>query len=67
LPTRIIKQILPCLDLPGILICPHEATPDMIATLEEELDRMNNRIRCLTRNRDAIESYLEGARTIAAP
>jgi DNA-binding transcriptional MerR regulator len=26
LPTRIIKLILPCLDVPGILICPSDAT-----------------------------------------
>ncbi|MGW1974377.1 MerR family transcriptional regulator [Streptomyces sp. NPDC001889] len=57
LPTRIIKQILPCLDRPRTIYFP-DATPEMIAALEHERDRMTERIRCLTRNRDAISSYL---------
>lgn len=64
LPTRIIKQILPCLDKPRIIHVP-DATPDMIATLENERDRMSDRIRCLTRNRDAIAEYLEAVRATA--
>ncbi|MGW7596031.1 MerR family transcriptional regulator, partial [Streptomyces rubiginosohelvolus] len=35
-----------------------DATPEMIATLEDERDRMTRRIDCLTRNRDAISEYL---------
>ncbi|MBD3006049.1 MerR family transcriptional regulator [Streptomyces sp. 5-10] len=58
LPTRIIKQILPCLDKPR-LIHFSDATPEMIATLENERDRMTRRIECLTRNRDAISEYLD--------
>lgn len=58
LPTRIIKQILPCLDKPRTIYFP-DATPDMIATLRHERDRMTDRIRCLTRNRDAIDEYLD--------
>jgi DNA-binding transcriptional MerR regulator len=58
LPTRIIKQILPCLDKPRTIHFP-DATPEMIATLEHERDRMSERVRCLTRNRDAIAEYLE--------
>ncbi|MED7952681.1 MerR family transcriptional regulator [Streptomyces sp. BE303] len=61
LPTRIIKQILPCLDKPRAIHFP-DATPEMIATLEQELDGMSERIRCLTRNRDAIAEYLEAVR-----
>ncbi|MER7949497.1 MerR family transcriptional regulator [Streptomyces sp. NPDC096079] len=57
LPTRIIKQILPCLDKPRVIHFP-DATPEMLATLEEERDRMTERIRCLTRNRDAVAEYL---------
>ncbi|MEV7680945.1 MerR family transcriptional regulator [Streptomyces sp. NPDC088341] len=57
LPTRIIKQILPCLDKPRTIYFP-DATPEMIATLRHERDRMTDRIRCLTRNRDAIGEYL---------
>ncbi|TPQ19973.1 MerR family transcriptional regulator [Streptomyces sporangiiformans] len=58
LPTRIIKQILPCLDKPRNIYFP-DATPEMIATLEHERDRMTERINCLTRNRDAIADYLD--------
>ncbi|MBB5960125.1 DNA-binding transcriptional MerR regulator [Saccharothrix tamanrassetensis] len=57
LPTRLIKQILPCLDKPRVIYFP-DATPEMIATLEEERDRMTERVRFLTRNRDAISEYL---------
>ncbi|GAA3620587.1 MerR family transcriptional regulator [Streptomyces chitinivorans] len=61
LPTRIIRQILPCLDKPRAIHFP-DATPEMLAALEEERDRMTARIRCLTRNRDAITEYLEAVR-----
>lgn len=57
LPTRIIKQILPCLDQPCSIHF-SDATPEMLATLEQERDRMNERIACLTKNRDAITGYL---------
>ncbi|MEU5692885.1 MerR family transcriptional regulator [Actinosynnema sp. NPDC020468] len=57
LPTRIIKQILPCLDQPRVIHFP-DATPEMLATLEHEKARMTERIECLTRNRDAIGEYL---------
>ncbi|MFE6689301.1 MerR family transcriptional regulator [Streptomyces sp. NPDC057743] len=58
LPTRIIKQILPCLDKPRTIYFP-DATPEMIDTLARERDRMTERISCLTRNRDAIAEYLD--------
>jgi DNA-binding transcriptional MerR regulator len=58
LPTRIIKQILPCLDKPRAIHFT-DATPEMIATLELERDRMTRRIECLTRNRNAIGDYLD--------
>ena len=57
LPTRIIKQILPCLDKPRTIHF-RDATPEMIATLEHERDRMAQRAECLLRNRDAIAEYL---------
>lgn len=57
LPTRIIKQILPCLDKPRTIHF-RDATPEMIATLEHERDRMTQRAECLLRNRDAIAEYL---------
>jgi DNA-binding transcriptional MerR regulator len=65
LPTRIIKQILPCLDKPRTIYFP-DATPEMLATLERERDRMTDRICCLSRNRDAIAEYLETVREGAA-
>ncbi len=58
LPTRIIKQILPCLDKPRTIYFP-DATPEMLATLERERDRMTERIGCLSRNRDAIAEYID--------
>ncbi|MEU4545016.1 MerR family transcriptional regulator [Nonomuraea dietziae] len=61
LPTRIIKQILPCLNKPRVIHF-SDATPEMIATLEHERDRMSERVTCLTRNRDAIADYLEAVR-----
>ncbi|MFJ3767184.1 MerR family transcriptional regulator [Streptomyces sp. NPDC090082] len=61
LPTRIIKQILPCLNKPRTIHFP-DATPEMLATLEGERDRMTDRIRCLTRNRDAVAEYLDAVR-----
>ncbi|MFI9507417.1 MerR family transcriptional regulator [Nocardia sp. NPDC052566] len=61
LPTRIIKQILPCLDKPRTIYFP-DATPEMLAMLEHERDRMSDRIACLMRNRDAIAGYLDAVR-----
>jgi DNA-binding transcriptional MerR regulator len=65
LPTKIIKQILPCLDNP-CTIHVSDATPELIATLERERDQMDSRIGCLTRNRDAISAYLDAVRRPAA-
>ncbi|GGO57075.1 MerR family transcriptional regulator [Streptomyces lasiicapitis] len=61
LPTRLIKQILPCLDKPRAIHFP-DATPEMLATLERERDRMSQRVECLARNRDAIDEYLTTVR-----
>ncbi|MFF3975876.1 MerR family transcriptional regulator [Streptomyces sp. NPDC001828] len=58
LPTRIIKQILPCLNKPRAIHFP-DATPEMLATLTLERDRMTQRIECLIRNRDAVSEYLD--------
>ena len=63
MPTRMIKRILPCLTVPGILYCPEEGTPEMIAALEAERQRMNDRIQFLTRNRDAITAYIDAVRS----
>src|SRR5882757_5087322 len=42
-PTKIIKQILPCLDNP-CTIHVREATPDLIAALERQHEQMDARI-----------------------
>jgi DNA-binding transcriptional MerR regulator len=60
MPTRLIRQVLPCLDVPGVLVCPSEASPELVRVLEEERDRMSRRIEHLARNRDAIDAYLRG-------
>jgi DNA-binding transcriptional MerR regulator len=65
LPTRIIRQIIPCLDGPRAIHFA-DATPEMIATLEREHEQMDRRIRCLTRNRDAIAGYLAALRNRTA-
>jgi len=58
LPTRIIQQLLPCLDKPQTIYVPN-VTPEMIATLQREQARLSERIECLTHNRDAIADYLD--------
>jgi DNA-binding transcriptional MerR regulator len=58
LPTRIIQQLLPCLDKSQTIYVP-DVTPEMIATLRREQTRLSERIECLTRNRDAIADYLD--------
>lgn len=58
LPTRIIQQLLPCLDQPETIYVP-DVTPEMIATLRREHARLSERIEFLTRNRDAIADYLD--------
>jgi len=55
---EIIKQLLPCLSQSQAIYCPEDATPERIATLERDHDRIAERIRFLTRNRDAIATYL---------
>jgi DNA-binding transcriptional MerR regulator len=60
-PTRIIRQILPCLDDP-CTIHVTDAAPELIADLERQRDQMDARISCLSRNRDAINAYLDAVR-----
>lgn len=66
LPTKIIKQVLPCLANP-CTIRVATAPAELIATLERERDQMDARISCLTRNRDAISDYLAAARRAPEP
>ncbi|MGV9802300.1 MerR family transcriptional regulator [Mycobacterium sp. NPDC003449] len=58
LPTRIIAQLLPCLDRSPSVYVP-DVTPEMIATLRREQARLSQRIECLTHNRDAIADYVD--------
>jgi DNA-binding transcriptional MerR regulator len=61
LPCRIIAQILPCLDNP-CTIHVSQATPELMEMLEKQREQMSARIQCLTRNRDAIDGYLQAVR-----
>ena len=58
LPTRIIAQLLPCLDQPETIYVP-DVTPEMIVTLRREQARLSERIDFLTRNRDAVADYVD--------
>ncbi len=60
LPTSIIRDMLPCLDGPRALH-PQSVDREMAARLRAERTRMDRRIGCLQRNRDAIDAYLEAA------
>ncbi|MEU7867713.1 GNAT family N-acetyltransferase [Dactylosporangium sp. NPDC049140] len=57
LPTRLIRNVLPCLDNPCSITI-SDAGPEVVAQLRYERDRMDARIACLSRNRDAIDAYL---------
>ncbi|WP_216902115.1 MerR family transcriptional regulator [Nocardia alni] len=61
LPTRIIKQILPCLQDPADIHFA-DATPEIIAVLERQRDRLTDRVDLLTRNRDAMSAYIDSLR-----
>jgi DNA-binding transcriptional MerR regulator len=65
LPTRIIQQLLPCLDKSESVYV-RDVTPEMVATLRREQARLSERIECLTRNRDAIADYVDKAICIKA-
>lgn len=59
LTTEIIRTILPFLTRPDqIHVHPDCVTPQAAALLRGEVDRIQQRIDCLSRNRDALQSYL---------
>ncbi|WP_280267727.1 MerR family transcriptional regulator [Nocardia wallacei] len=64
LSTRLIKQILPCLDNPRDIHFA-DADPYIIETLEQQRDRLTHRIDLLTRNRDAMTDYINSLRSCA--
>ncbi|WP_066944848.1 MerR family transcriptional regulator [Microtetraspora fusca] len=59
LTTEIIRRILPFLNAPDdIRLHPECVTPDVVGLLRGEAERIQQRIDCLARNRDAIHAYL---------
>jgi len=59
LTTEIIATILAFLDEPGEIRLPAKCvTAQTTGMLEREVGRLQQRIDCLTRNRDAIRAYL---------
>ncbi|MGP4020719.1 MerR family transcriptional regulator [Saccharopolyspora sp. 5N708] len=61
IPTRIIRDILPCLNKPGAIQM-RIVAPEMLANLERERENIQRRIDALTANREAIDDYLTQAR-----
>ncbi|MEV1172588.1 MerR family transcriptional regulator [Nonomuraea sp. NPDC049784] len=63
LTTEIIRRILPFLNRPDeIHLHPQCLTPELADLLEAEASRIQQRIDCLSRNRDAIHAYLAAVR-----
>ena len=58
LSTRVIRAILPCLESPRAPIVFDDVTAETVSALQLELDRLTERIEVLTRNRDAVTTYL---------
>lgn len=65
LPIRLIRELLPYLDGPTDLM-PKRPCPYMIEQLIRQRRQLDRRIQVLTRNRDAIDAYLQAARNAAA-
>jgi DNA-binding transcriptional MerR regulator len=59
LPTEIIRRILPFLDDPCQIHLPAQClTAETASLLRDEVARLQQRIDCLSRNRDALLGYL---------
>lgn len=68
LTTQIIRKILPFLDKPDeIYLHPECLTPEVAGLLRREAERIQQRIDCLTRNRDALHAYLAAVQPDTAP
>ncbi|MER8186473.1 MerR family transcriptional regulator [Kitasatospora sp. NPDC094015] len=66
LTTELIRRILPFLDGPqGIHLDPRCLTAETEALMRGEAERIQQRIDCLARNRDAILAYLAAVRPAA--
>ena len=57
IPTRIVADILPCLDKPQAIVV-RDADPQLRELLVQERDRMSAKIKFLSHNRDAITRYI---------
>ncbi|MEX5259726.1 MerR family transcriptional regulator [Kocuria sp. CPCC 205263] len=57
IPTRIIGNILPCLNQPQTVVV-DDADPELLEILLQERDRMTHKIDVLSQNRDAITRYI---------
>jgi DNA-binding transcriptional MerR regulator len=57
IPTRVIREMIPCLDHPDKPVA-GPTDPALLALLREERDRMSARIGVLERNRDALSRFL---------
>ncbi|MEU0936021.1 MULTISPECIES: MerR family transcriptional regulator [unclassified Embleya] len=60
LSTRALRSVIPCLQ--GALTLPPSPGPELVALLDNELAQLEERIACLTHNRDAIRDYLTTSR-----
>lgn len=58
IPSRIISDILPCLDQPQEIVLAHP-DPKLRELLIHERERMSQKIVLLTQNRDAITRYIQ--------
>ncbi|WP_317229322.1 MerR family transcriptional regulator [Clavibacter sp. MX14-G9D] len=65
IPSRIIMDILPCLDQPQAIVV-RNAWPGLRDTLTHERDRMSEKIDFLIQNRDAISSYIDALDVLEA-
>jgi DNA-binding transcriptional MerR regulator len=69
LTTEIIRDLLPCLAGsfdspadPGATLTPPYLSPELSTALTQHLERIQKRIDCLSRNRDAVRAYIAAAR-----
>lgn len=58
IPTRIIGDILPCLDQPQTIVVT-DPDPELRVILLQERDRMTQKIDLLVQNRDSITRYIQ--------
>lgn len=65
LSTELVRAILPCLASPRDPVVFEGVTAETVARLEQERQRLTDRIDVLTRNRDAVAAYLEQLRARA--